>query len=248
MSLSRIERGAGVGPVRVGHVALRRVALAAVPAGPARDGAVDQDAVAGAEPAHRVADLLDDADGLVAEDRACLHRRHRAAHEVEVGAADRAAGDADDGVVRVLDGRLLDLVETDVPDAVPDDCLHVCLLDRFGCARGDPLGTACTVGRAVPRDPPSRLRVRGTAAGRPEETPRRPRPEEVEGVVSLRRERLEPVTRAEEARVSSPRSAPPWPWRGPRDDAAARPRLPRGRAPRRAARPRAGAAGRGRRR
>ena len=52
----------------------------------------------GREVAHVVADLLDDADALVAEDRAGLHAGHRAADHVQVGAADRGGGDADDGV------------------------------------------------------------------------------------------------------------------------------------------------------
>src|SRR5439155_24318571 len=47
-----------------------------------------------------------------------------AADHVQVGAADGAGGEADDGVGVVLNLRLLDVVEPDVADAVEDDCFH----------------------------------------------------------------------------------------------------------------------------
>jgi hypothetical protein len=118
------EGGARLAAVRVGVVALREVAAAAVGAVPAGDRGRDDHAVALAEVADALADLLDDADALVAEDRAALHAGQGAADQVQVGAADGAGGDADDGVGRVLDLRLLDVVEPDVADAVEDDRFH----------------------------------------------------------------------------------------------------------------------------
>ena len=43
--------------------------------------------------------------------------RHRAAHEVQVGAADRARGKAHDRIRRLLDRRLGDIVDADASDA-----------------------------------------------------------------------------------------------------------------------------------
>ena len=48
----------------------------------------------------------------------------RAADHVQVGAADGAGGEAHDGVGRLLDLRLRDVVEADVADVVEDDGFH----------------------------------------------------------------------------------------------------------------------------
>jgi hypothetical protein len=48
---------------------------------------------------------------------------------VEIGAADRARGNADDRVGFVLNARLFDVVEANVADAVKHDSLHVMLLN-----------------------------------------------------------------------------------------------------------------------
>src|SRR5207244_8151148 len=62
------------------------------------------------------------------EDRPRPHAGDGAADEVQIGAADRARGEAHDCVVRVLDLRLGDVVQADVADAVEDDGFHVSLL------------------------------------------------------------------------------------------------------------------------
>src|SRR5919201_4360230 len=73
---------------------------------------------------HLRADLLDDPHRLVAEDVAVLHAGRLAAVEVEVGAADRRRGDADDRVDRLLDPRVGDVLDAELLGPVPDDCLH----------------------------------------------------------------------------------------------------------------------------
>ena len=64
-------------------------------------------------------DLHDLAHELVAEDVAALHGGHEAVVEMQVGAADGAGGDLDDGVARMLDLRVGDRVAADVVLAVP---------------------------------------------------------------------------------------------------------------------------------
>lgn len=63
-------------------------------------------------------------EDVVAEDRARDHPRHRAADHVQVGAADRAAGDAHGRVGRFEDLRIRYVVEPEVADAVPHNCRH----------------------------------------------------------------------------------------------------------------------------
>ena len=69
-------------------------------------------------------DLDDLAHELVTEDVAFHHGGDVAVVEVEVGAADRRQRDAHDGVVRVDDLRIGDLVDAHVVHAVPDHSLH----------------------------------------------------------------------------------------------------------------------------
>ncbi len=116
------ERGARC--VRVRAIALGVVARAAVRAGAAGDRRADHDAIARVEVAHAFAELLDDAHAFVTEDAAGLHAGHRAADEVQVGAADGARRQADDGVLGALQLGFGHVVEADVPDAVEDDGFH----------------------------------------------------------------------------------------------------------------------------
>ena len=53
------------------------------------------------------------------KDVAALHRRHEAVVEMQVGAADRGRGDAHDGVARVQDLRVRDVLDPDVLGAFP---------------------------------------------------------------------------------------------------------------------------------
>ncbi len=128
----------GPAPRRVGVVALGVVARPAVAAGAAGDGGRHHHAVPGAEVPHLGPHLGDDADRLVAEDAALLHVGHGAPDEVQVGTADRRGGDADDRVVRVLDGGVRHVVQTDVADGVPYNGLHerVLRVRRFGAPPG----------------------------------------------------------------------------------------------------------------
>jgi hypothetical protein len=113
------------GAGRVDVVALGEVPAAAVVAGAAAQQHRGQHyPVAVAEVADVGADLLDHADGFVAEDLARLHARHGAPDEVQVGAADRGGGDPNDGIGRLLDLRFGDGLEADISNVVPHDCLH----------------------------------------------------------------------------------------------------------------------------
>lgn len=60
----------------------------------------------------------------MAQHPALLEARHRAADEMQVGAADRARGQPHDGVACPLDLRLVDLVYADIADAMEHDCLQ----------------------------------------------------------------------------------------------------------------------------
>ena len=116
------ERGARC--VRVRAIALGVVARAAVRAGAAGDRRADHDAIARVEVAHAFAELLDDPHAFVTEDAAGLDAGHRAADEVQVGAADGARRQPDDGVLGALQLGFGHVVEADVPDAVEDDGFH----------------------------------------------------------------------------------------------------------------------------
>lgn len=109
----------------------------------------DHDAVALLEVAHGLADFLDDADAFVAEHGAGLHAGDRAAHEVQIGAADGGRGDADDGVRGLLDARLGHIAQTDVADAVEHDGFHGHL--RPGHRRPALWRHAALAGRATER-------------------------------------------------------------------------------------------------
>jgi hypothetical protein len=61
--------------------------------------------------------LLDNAHHLMAQHRSRLHSGHGAPNHVQIGAADRAGSDADDGVRGLLDLRLRHIVQTNVANA-----------------------------------------------------------------------------------------------------------------------------------
>jgi hypothetical protein len=105
-------------------VALGEVTDPAVRAGAAAEDGGEQHPVAGLEVADAVADLLDHAHAFVPQHLSRFHPRHRAADEVQVGAADRRGGDTHDGVGRLLDLRFRYVVQADVADVVVHNCLH----------------------------------------------------------------------------------------------------------------------------
>jgi hypothetical protein len=96
----------------------------AVRAPAAADGRGDHHAVAGSEVPDVAAELFDSADRLVAENGPRAHTRHRPADKMQVGAADRAAGDPYDRVRPIEQLGLCDLLEADLAYALPDDSLH----------------------------------------------------------------------------------------------------------------------------
>jgi len=100
------------------------VAFLAEAAASARGDAGDQHAVSGLERRHRVADLDDRANPLVAEDRAGLHLGDVALEDMEVGPADRRRVDPDDRVRRLLVRGVRDLVPGAHPGTVVHECLH----------------------------------------------------------------------------------------------------------------------------
>jgi hypothetical protein len=122
-------------------VALRKIARPAVRTGAAGDGRADHHAVARPEVAHHVANPFDDADALVAEDGSWFHSLERAAHEMQVRAANGRGGKPHDGVGRLLQDRLRHVLQPDVADAVKDDRFHLGYSFRAGgerVVRGSP--------------------------------------------------------------------------------------------------------------
>ena len=92
---------------------------------PASNDRHDDDSIPLLQITHLRPDVLDDADGLVAHDVALLHALvDGALVHVQVGAADGAVGDVDDGVVGGGDGGFGDLVDGDVLVAFPDGGFH----------------------------------------------------------------------------------------------------------------------------
>src|SRR3712207_4325871 len=84
----------------------------------------DDDTVTDREVRGPASDLLDDAHRLVAEDEPLGHDRGEDLVEVEVGAADRRGRDADHRVGWLMDAWVGHVVYSDVPLAVPRQCLH----------------------------------------------------------------------------------------------------------------------------
>jgi hypothetical protein len=100
------------------------VAFLAETAAAARRDARDEHAVSGGQRRHRVADLDDRADGLVAEDRARLDLGDVAVEDVQVGPADRGRVDPNDRVRRLLDLGIRDLVPGAAPGIVVHERFH----------------------------------------------------------------------------------------------------------------------------
>jgi hypothetical protein len=120
-----------VAPHLLGHprvgvrvLAQREELLRAHVAGATRDRERHDHAVADLEVLHRGPDLDDLAHELVAQDVALLHRRHEAVVEVEIRAADRGRGDADDGVAGVQDLGIRDLLDPDISLTHPAVGIH----------------------------------------------------------------------------------------------------------------------------
>ena len=110
--------------------ALAVATLAAEPAGAARRDARDEDPVPDLDPTSPRADLLDRADGLVAEDPTRRHRRDVALQDVQIGATDRDRVDPHDGVGVGLEHRHGDVLPCCLAGSVVDERLHICLLER----------------------------------------------------------------------------------------------------------------------
>ena len=117
----RLDRHLGVG---IGPIASREHAPLAEPALPAADREGHDHPVADFEIRDLRTKLDDLAHVFMAEDVAAFHRRLVAIEEMQVGAADRAGGDLDHRVTRVLDFRIRDGVDADVTLPVPAKCTH----------------------------------------------------------------------------------------------------------------------------
>ena len=121
----RPGQGAAEDPVAEDPVVVAecRLAVAAEPAVPAGDVERDRDAVTRANASDLVPHRLHDADRLVSERFTRLHRG-LAVEQVEIAAADRRAGDADDRVAGFLELRIGDIGDADAADPVEDDRAH----------------------------------------------------------------------------------------------------------------------------
>jgi hypothetical protein len=90
----------------------------------AGDGEGDDDAIADLQRLVLGPDLDDFAHRLMAQHIALFHGGHDAVEQVQIGAADRAGGDLDDGIARVLDLRIRHRLATNVVLAMPGECFH----------------------------------------------------------------------------------------------------------------------------
>jgi hypothetical protein len=102
-------------------------ALVAEGAGAVRERERHHDEVTWLDVADLGADVLDDADRLVAHRPPGLLPLEGCVRP-EIAAADAGADDADDRVGRLLDPRVGDVLDPDVPSRVHDSCSHECLL------------------------------------------------------------------------------------------------------------------------
>ena len=123
--------------VGVAALARREQALLAKEALATGDGERHHDAIADFQVLHLGADLHDLTHRLVAHDVARHHAGDDSVIEVQVGAADGAGGDLDDGVALVLQLGVGDGVAAYVALAVPTECFHrfaplVALATEFG--------------------------------------------------------------------------------------------------------------------
>ncbi len=53
-----------------------------------------------------------------------LHRRHEAAHQVQIGTTDGACRDLDDRVLAMFDNWIGDALAGDFPLTLPGECFH----------------------------------------------------------------------------------------------------------------------------
>jgi hypothetical protein len=112
-------------PVPVCSLANREVPALALVAFAADDGERDNDAIADLQCVFAAGSHLHDLPHeLVTHDIAVLHAGHVAVVEMQVGAADRATRHLDDGVARMFDLGIWNLIATDVLRAVPAQGLH----------------------------------------------------------------------------------------------------------------------------
>src|SRR4051794_17411281 len=88
------------------------------------DGERNDDAVANLQRLVFGADFNDLSHVFVAEDVALVHRRNNPVENVQVGTADRAGGDFDDGVSWVFNLWVGHALAAHVAFAVPGQCFH----------------------------------------------------------------------------------------------------------------------------
>ena len=104
----------------IGGLANRKIASLALLALAADDGEGNDDAITLLEPAVHARTGLDHlSHHLVTHDVAWQHRRDEIVEQMKVGTADRAARHLDDGIARVLDARVGNMVAANVFWAVP---------------------------------------------------------------------------------------------------------------------------------
>src|SRR5690606_29175301 len=118
------QRGTAAVLAHLRGLALRLQAPAAHEAVAARDVEGNDHAVADGEQCHVRPDLDDLAHRLVPEDVPAIEERTQQLVQVQVRAADRGRGDADDRITGLLDHRVLDLVDPDVALSLPGECFH----------------------------------------------------------------------------------------------------------------------------
>ena len=128
----RLARHLSIG---IGAVAAGEQTLLAEPALAAADREGDNDPVADLEVGDLRAELDHLAHILVTEYVAALHGRLIAVEEMQVGAADRAGGDFDDRVARMLDFGIGHGVNANIAFAVPAKCAHCVSLSRLACSK-----------------------------------------------------------------------------------------------------------------
>src|SRR5690606_31353210 len=90
----------------------------------ARDGEGHHDPVADGKVAHGRTDLDDFAHELMTQDVSAQHAWYVAIVEVHIRTADRGASHFHDGVARVQDARLGDVLDADLADALPTHRFH----------------------------------------------------------------------------------------------------------------------------
>src|SRR5690242_13560196 len=120
------EHLVGEMPLAIGGLADREIAALALFAFAANDGERNNDAIARLQfSVHSGADLDHFAHSLMAHDVAGQHGRDEVVEQVQVGAADRATRDLDDGVAWILNLGISNSVAADILLAMPNERLHL---------------------------------------------------------------------------------------------------------------------------